>query len=147
MKNEIYIKNLEKQNEELINKCKFLEEKIDSLTKNFSDDKFNLKKYIKDGKVAVIYSTKYGAGWYTCIGKPQVLFHPLLVELVLNEQQQKITQDLLKDLIGDDYYYCGAAESGDLGVCWIPIGTAFYIDEYDGKESVVKSEDISYFVA
>jgi len=35
----------------------------------------------------------------------------------------------------------------DLTVGWIPVGTAFRIDEYDGNESIVTKEDDDWFVA
>ena len=34
-------------------------------TKHYSKQGVNMQKVIRDGKVAVLYSPGYGAGWYT----------------------------------------------------------------------------------
>jgi hypothetical protein len=43
----------------------------------------NLKKVIRDGKVAVLYSPGFGAGWYSWNSSvPQCLFSPEIVAMV-----------------------------------------------------------------
>ena len=42
-----------------------------------------MEKVIKEGKVAVLVSPNYGAGWYSWnSGYKELLFHPKLVEMV-----------------------------------------------------------------
>lgn len=99
----------------------------------------NIEKVIRDGKVAVVYSPGFGAGWSTWTTGLSP-FNPKVVEMVEKGEQNKITDDWCKENIGLDVY-CGGVE--DLEIEWLPIGTDFYIDECDGSESIVTSD---YFV-
>jgi hypothetical protein len=51
-----------------------------------------MKKVIKDGKVAVLYSPGFGAGWYSWHKTEELLYHPKLVEMVENNQHKEITE-------------------------------------------------------
>lgn len=107
-----------------------------------------MEKIIRDGKVAVLYSPGYGAGWYSWNNREQLLYHPTLVTMVENGEQHKITEDLVKELLGEDEksYVCvlGAL---DLEIAWISQGTQFEIEEYDGYESVRIIENSCFLVA
>ena len=86
-----------------------------------------MEKVIRDGKVAVLVSHGFGAGWYSWNSEHQeLLFHPKLVEWV-------------KENLGIDIY---AGGSDGLTIHWLPIGTAFEIDEYDGSESLRTIADL-----
>lgn len=103
-----------------------------------------MEKVIRDGKVAILISKGYGAGWYSWnTDKPQLLFHPKLIELVEQDKRNEITDVLIKELLGlpEDSYTCilGAEK---LAIEWLPQGTAFDIEEYDGAESLRTYEDI-----
>ena len=101
-----------------------------------------LKKVIKDGKVAILYSPGFGAGWYSWNESvPQCLFSPEIVALVLANQNDIITDEYCQELFGVDYFYAGGADS--LTIHWMTQGTAFNIDEYDGSESIVTMDHIS----
>ena len=102
-----------------------------------------MNKVIKDGKVAVLYSSGYGAGWYSWngykegVGK-ECLFCPEIVEIVEHEDYPTTNMVLevnriAEELFGEGFYSGG---SEYLQVKWVPEGTAFRIDEYDGYESV-----------
>lgn len=107
-------------------------------------------KVIRDGNVAVLYSPGYGAGWSTWahgnFGNWAV-FAPEVVEWV--EQGKpggtERLEEIVKSIHGDTYVYCGGGM--DLEIEWIPVGTKFKIDEYDGSESVVRLGEISFYVA
>lgn len=101
-----------------------------------------MKKVIRDGNVAVLISPGWGAGWYTW-NKDHVdlLFHPLLVEMVENGNKSKIDEDWIKLNLGIDHVYTGGAE--DLVIKWIPIGTMFTIYDYDGWEQLLTKEDLN----
>jgi len=103
-----------------------------------------MEKVIKDGKVAVLVSHGFGAGWYSWHSKKELLFHPTLIEMVENGNREEITEDLCKKLLGvnDDEYICVLGVDG-LNVHWIDEGTAFQIDEYDGAESLTTIEHLS----
>lgn len=100
-----------------------------------------LQKVIRDGKVAVLYSPGYGAGWYTWSGHQELLFHPKLVEMVEANRQNEITEEWILENIGLADVYTGGAS--DLQICWLPVGTAFRVDEYDGSESIQTHDDLT----
>lgn len=104
-----------------------------------------MEKVIRDGKVAVLFSPGFGAGFYTwniesAENQLKLLFHPKLVEMVENGKSAEITQEWLKENLGLENIYCGGAS--DLKIEWIPEGTHFGIEEYDGFESIKTFEDI-----
>jgi hypothetical protein len=104
-----------------------------------------MEKVIRDGKVAVLVSTGYGAGWSTWNGYKEMIFHPKLVEWV--ESEQPIVVDIstiLKEILGEkeaEEIYLGGVE--DLTIEWLPEGTKFRIEEYDGKEHIITENDLN----
>lgn len=108
-----------------------------------------MKKVIRDGKVAVLVSPDYGAGWYSWHGMEELVYHPKIVELVLNHQQKEITKGFIAELLGiideDDMPHLGGAQN--LVVKWLPVGTEFIIDEYDGAESITLKETLQWLTA
>ena len=94
-----------------------------------------MEKVIRDGKVAVLISHGFGAGWYSWHSKQELLFHPKIVELVEQNRKNEITEKLCQELLGTDEYVCVLGAYG-LSVHWLPIGTAFEVEEYDGSESL-----------
>jgi hypothetical protein len=105
-----------------------------------------MEKVIRDGKVAVLYSPGFGAGWSTWNSEHEsMLYHPMLVDTVLsNEANWLENAEALASLIWPDAYLGGI---GDLTVEWIPVGTLFKITEYDGSESIEYKEAGGWFVA
>ena len=92
-----------------------------------------MDKVIRNGKVAVLYSPGFGAGWYSWNQKyKELLFDPEIVALVESNNRDKVER-LVRSKYGEDVY-CGGA--GDLRVEWLDEGTVFEINEYDGNESV-----------
>ena len=58
-----------------------------------------MEKVIRDGKVAVLISQGWGAGWYSWHrDNQQLLFHPKLVEMV---EQNRKNEDLRHRLVRD----------------------------------------------
>jgi len=100
-----------------------------------------MEKVIRDGKVAVLISHGFGAGWYSWHSKQELLFHPKIVELVEQNRKNEITEKLCQELLGTDEYVCVLGVDG-LSVHWLPIGTAFEVDEYDGAESLRTIADL-----
>lgn len=100
-----------------------------------------MEKVIRNGKVAVLVSPGFGAGWYSWNTKHQeLLFNPKLVEIVEQKRTNEIDEDWVKENLGIEHVYCGGAN--DLEIRWLPIGTAFEIDEYDGSESLRTKDDL-----
>ena len=92
-----------------------------------------MNKTIIDGRVAVLISPGFGAGWSTWNYEyPDMLFDPWIVDMVLAEAT-------LEDIVAyatvkwPDAYLGGAD-----GLCveWIPEGTQFLVVEYDGSETI-----------
>lgn len=103
-----------------------------------------MKKVIRDGKVAVIYSPGYGAGWSTWSVPEEGIFHPELVEAIERGASEDEIVELSKKPFGDENYYGGAHR---LCIEWIPVGTAFRITEYDGSEGIEYLGETSYYIA
>jgi len=116
-----------------------------------------MNKVIKDGKVAVLYSPSYGAGWYSWnTDRPEILFNPDIVNLVLEagelgrrETRNKVfldkVENIIKDLYGSESVYTGGAR--DLEVCWVAEGEQFEVTEYDGYETVNIIGECQYLIA
>lgn len=94
-----------------------------------------MKKVIKEGKVAALYSPGFGAGWSTWSSGNQELlvFDSRLIEIVADGDRDKIKDEFMKSEFGIDIY-CGGAEQ--LKIEWIDEGQLFEINEYDGSESI-----------
>lgn len=102
-----------------------------------------MNKIIRDGKVAVLISPGYGAGWYTWNqGHPECLYDPEIVKIVLGEAKGDINKISAK--FGDGFYSGG---SDQLEVAWIPVGSRFRIDEYDGWEQLILEGDENWLIA
>ena len=100
-----------------------------------------MKKVERNGLIGVLYSPGFGAGWYSWnTDVPQCLFSPEIIEMVENNERDKITDELCKELFDVDYFYTGGAD--DLRVEWLSKGTHFDIHEYDGSESIKTFENI-----
>ena len=101
-----------------------------------------MEKVIKDGKVGVLISPGYGAGFSTWGAPIEAIFNPTLIELV---EQQKVQEAIdFVEKTWEDVYSGGVA---DLRVAWIEEGTRFIIEEYDGAESFLFEEDINWVQA
>lgn len=103
-------------------------------------------KVIRDGKVAVLYSPGFGAGWYTWGAGSEygdaVIFDPMLVKYV-----EEGDHSALATYVAMRYpnAYTGGIDS--LEIAWIPVGTLFQIEEYDGSESIQTMDGTSWIKA
>lgn len=101
----------------------------------------NYEKVIREGKVAVLISPGFGAGWYSWnTGHRELLFHPKLVDMVESGRASGINDEWIKENLGIDIYTGGASQ---LQISWLPEGTAFIIDEYDGDESITTLDNLT----
>jgi len=110
-----------------------------------------MEKVIRDGKVAVLYSPGHGAGWYSWHNMEELLYHPKLVTMVENNQHKEITENLIAELLGiideDDMPWISDSAIEDLVIDWLPVGTEFVIEEYDGYESITLKEKQRWLIA
>jgi hypothetical protein len=125
-------------------------------------DTSNLPKVIRNGKVAVLYSPGFGAGWYSWNrNTPACLFDPEIVALVESEKSDVLSTSTIKkisDLAEEKYsprhsrdttsekgFYAGGADW--LSIEWVTQGHGFEISEYDGSESVRIVGEIDFIIA
>lgn len=109
-----------------------------------------MNKVTRDGKVAVVVSPGFGAGWSTwalAIGDKEIrdfmLFDPSLVDMIEHGALAETIETYVTSMYPG--IYCGAAD--DLTIQWLPVGTAFRIHEYDGAESVEIRDDMDWTIA
>jgi hypothetical protein len=105
-----------------------------------------MEKVVRDGKVAVLVSPGFGAGWYTWNREENsevMLFDPEVVAWV--EGGKVGPAPSMEEKYGWEYFYDGGA--GDLVVRWVPVGAKFRIDEYDGAESLVLESEEKWVIA
>jgi hypothetical protein len=102
-----------------------------------------MQKKTVDGKVAVLYSPGFGAGWYTWHNIAELLFDPKVVDMVLEKTSAETIELYCKTVYGD-HYYAGAC---DLLVAWVPTGTEFVIDGYDGAETLTFKNETKWITA
>ena len=92
------------------------------------------EKLERDGKIAVLYSPGFGAGWSTRNTEAKyqgLLFDREIVEFVL-------ANDLGAAINLTEKKYPGVFTGGgsNLTVEWVPKGERFIVEEYDGAENV-----------
>lgn len=102
-----------------------------------------MNKLNENGKVAVLYSPDFGAGWYSWNQDyPEILFDPAMVKLVEKKQYDELATYV-------ELKYPGIYTGGlnQLQVEWIEEGKKFRVVEYDGDESIQVEDDIDWIVA
>ena len=107
-------------------------------------ENFDLGKVVRDGKVAVLYSPGFGAGWSTWEsgGDQNLIFDPMLVKYVEEGNFTKLHE--YAEMRYPDVYKGGLS---DLTIAWLPVGTLFRINEYDGSESIETLGDTGWIKA
>jgi len=97
-------------------------------------------KYInKDGKVGVLVSVGFGAGWSTWNDNEDFLaMDKKLVEMKLNKAPIEEVEAYCKKVNGEAPYMAGW---GNVEVRWMRQGAVFRVSEYDGSESLVSACD------
>ena len=99
-----------------------------------------MEKVLKEGKVAVLVSYGFGAGWYSWNEDERLLFHPKLVDMVEQKRNSEITAEWVLENLGIKVYAGGA---DGLNIEWIEEGAAFQIKEHDGNESLITLSDLT----
>lgn len=119
------------------------------------------EKLVHEGKVAVLVSRGYGAGWSTWSdeNKTKRLFDPALASLmverdnklkVLGYESEEVLDEYHKRIeeVAEERYpedYLGGLSG--LEIHWLERGTRFTVDEYDGAESITTLDDTPWNVA
>ena len=101
--------------------------------------------------VGVLVSGGYGAGWYSWNPEnTDCLFEPEIVHIVEAYKNKALPQNIITEITTiaegkwPDGYWDGAE---GLEVFWLPFGTKFIVDEYDGNETLLTYDDIHWIEA
>lgn len=98
-----------------------------------------MEKYIKDGKVGVLVSPGWGAGWSTWGDdglRDQLAMDSRFVQAKLDGWDKHKVEELAERVFGEDAcVYCGSWSKTE--VYWISVGEKFVITEHDGHESLM----------
>lgn len=101
--------------------------------------------------VAVLISPGHGAGWSTWAGQHhanQVLFDPWIADVLLSDQytkKQKHQRIQAHCAVKYPDMYLGGLDN--LMVEWVPNGTEFIVNEYDGSEHIELKQHIDWITA
>lgn len=103
--------------------------------------KKEVSKVIRNGKVAVLISPNFGAGWSTWNQDHQdiLLFHPKLIKMVEEDRVKEIDEKWVEDNLG---IAIDVSDNEKLEIEWVKEGSEFYIEEYDGAENLVFKEGL-----
>jgi hypothetical protein len=103
-----------------------------------------------DGRVAVLYSPGYGAGWSTWCHEDlsvrlAMLFDPQIADIVdRGASDWRDQAEAIARVKYPDAHLGGLAE---LQVKWLPVGTQFRVLEYDGFEQIEIQSEIEWVTA
>lgn len=112
-------------------------------------------RYVRDdGMVGVIYSPDFGGGFSTW-GKSEMAVDPVIVEWVLQMEQHRpdtpaftALEATIQKYVEKTYdVWWNGGRGSVLNIRWLPAGTKFIINEYDGSETICCSNELDWIVA
>lgn len=101
-----------------------------------------MNKIVRDGKAAVIHTTTYGRGWFSWHNSREALYDPELVAWIMDCYPVARLR-----YFEEKYPDFDSHTLERLDISWVPIGTRFMVQEYDGMEWVVCENEIDWEVA
>lgn len=110
-----------------------------------------MNKVVQDGKVAVIINEAYGTPWYNTHFEEDLVFDPYIVSLVQEMSAGKMPFDVYLEHMKTYLTDIGMNDMPvgqflrDLVVEWVPVGSKFIIQEYDGYEYIVLEKELPWF--
>lgn len=118
-------------------------------------------KLVNNGKVAVLFSPGWGAGWSTWChedsNRRRMMFDPAMASCIVRytakvkvSASDAFYAEMHEELerIAEEHYpdeYAGGLEG--LRIAWVSRGVQFRINEFDGNEQVEVNEDSLWEVA
>lgn len=101
----------------------------------------------RDNKVAILHSPGYGTGWSSVNRNTHALLYD--PETVVWVEAGKTNVRAYLRRAKDRFPHAIILESAlkNLEVTWLPVGTQFRIEEYDGHETVVLRDQVQWKVA
>ena len=103
-------------------------------------------KYIReDGMVAVLVSPGHGHGWYTAnLDHPELLFDSNIVSMLLDRRPDIEVRAYIETKYGADVWTGGL---DTIVIRWVPQGSKFRVDEYDGHETLMLEHEHHWHIA
>lgn len=105
-----------------------------------------MAKKKKNGKIGILYSPGFGAGWSTWVMewkcKEFMIFDRKLIDAV-----EKHDLELLQRIMAENYPDAYLGGMSNLRVMYLDPGTVFKINEYDGHESISIAGSDEFFTA
>lgn len=101
-----------------------------------------MERVVRHGRVAVLYHPDYGSGWYTGHYIEELLFDSNIIEWLEAKDYDKI-----KTYLTLKYPQVYLPSIAGLSIYWMPVGSEFRVDEYDGSESIVFKYDERWITA
>ena len=103
-----------------------------------------MEKVVRNGRVAVLVSPGFGAGWYTWNREHHECLYDADVVAWVEGGKEGPMPDMAAKYGWSGFYDGGAS---DLIIYWIDQGEQFRVDEYDGSESLVFSSEEKWITA
>lgn len=93
--------------------------------------------YNEKNELGVLYSPEFGSGWST-ESYEELAYDKRIVEYWLTEHPSRDDMKEFIANIGYKNFYLPMCGYSDLEIAWIPKGTLFYIENYDGAETIIQ---------
>lgn len=113
-----------------------------------------VEKYVReDGKIAVLVSAGFGAGWSSWNTVDEDLAEALLFDVDVVKMVLENRKDEIEDFVTAKYKdmteggWLVTVGAKDLDVEWVDKGERFVIDEYDGAESLIREKETYWYEA
>ena len=131
------------------------------MSKFYEHDGEVTELYEKDGKIGILVSPGYGAGWSTW-NKPELAYDKRVIEFYLKKVQDEEFMTSLSSFADSKKHDAAVEESGEffksigyencpymggfgtVVLKFVPYGTPWKIDVYDGYESLVTPNDSEF---
>ena len=101
--------------------------------------------YNEKNEMGILISSGFGAGWGTWYEKQEIAYDKRIVEKWINEKPSGEEMKVFLESLGYKDVYMGGYDS--LVLWFVPKGTTFCIQEYDGAEGVFTYEDLQLITA
>jgi len=99
-----------------------------------------MDKVVRNGKMAVLLTSPFGLGWSTYtdneVNSKILATHPKLIQMVEDGRIAEITVDWVNKNLGLNLGEQDLGSGYNLVIEWVPLGSRFLIESYDGAESI-----------
>lgn len=105
-----------------------------------------IEKVTRDGQVALILASEYGGGWSTVAGA-EAVFDSVIVDILLLHEEGRISIDDCNTMLNKYQEAMYEVKNTDLRLEWVPEGTAFIVNNYDGIEYITTKDSAAWIIA